>query len=262
MHEMNTKTLVKFRRFIALLLYFLLFAEYLIEYPLTNEISPAIPLFTVIGMLILIAILIGIESVIIDFSQMKNYTLLSYVFIAFTVLFSIVMILPEAAYTYCSETIIKLFLCSITIAHFILVQLQNKNIIDSNLNLHEKSIELTKKYDYINNTLYNKYTGYLFKLNGIYIFAFAMSSLLLRRSITFLYAVILIFIYYKMKNNCEITDLVDSKKLSFELWYQLFVLLLIFIFAKYVNGLLAVVILSLSTLPARKNISQIMKNYK
>lgn len=257
---MSTKTLVKFRAIIAILLYSLIYSEYLLIYPLKNEISPLIPLITVIGIIILIAILLGIESVISDFEVMKKAFLLSFLYQFLTVLFLIILLLPEVAYTYCSKAVLLALLCIFILCHFILLLMQNKNIMLNDINLNKKCIELERKHNDISGMLYYKYSNFQFKLNIIYILIYSFSSLPIRRFITFLYAVFIIYLYYKMKRSSEISKLHGQKKLFYEMCYQLLVLMVIFIFSKYLSSLVAVIVLAMITLPIRNTISKILRS--
>lgn len=256
---MSSKTLIRFRTGITLFLYLLVYLEYIIVYPSRNTISSIVPFITVMGIIICIAILMGIESIILDFESMGKYSSISYFYQSLTVLFLVIVTLPEVVYTYLSTTAININFCIITIFHFVMLQVQNRNIVNTKINLYRKSLEIERKYNNISDTLYYKYSDFLLKINIMYIFVYSFNSLIIRRCITFIYACFIIYIYYKMKNNSKIEKFYKQKKHLYELCYKLFSLLLIFIFSKYLNGLLAVVIIAMITLPTRNNISNLLR---
>ncbi len=256
---MEKKALVTFRLVVTIFLYVLLFSEYFLIYPLNNEISPIIPLITVLCIIVSAAILIGIESLILDHETMKKALLISYVYQFLTVLFLIIMLLPETAYSYCSETMLISILCVFTLCHFVLLQLQNKYTKLNNLNLFKKSMDMTIKHSDVSGMQFYKYADALLKINVLFIFVFSLCPLFFRRCLTLLYTVFIIGFYYKIKCNSEFSNYFSKQKIFYELCYQLLVLTIIFIFSKYLSGLMAVIILSLITLPIRNNISKLLK---
>lgn len=253
---MNKKMVIS-RILLAFLVYSLLLVEYFIIYPLRDSITAILPLIVVLGIIGMVSALIIIESFIMKLLSKRNDILVSYLILFFTIIFLLLMIMPEVIYKYSNKQFAILCVILFSIIHYFLLSKENKIILKDNLNISRESLVLLKKYNNIQDNDYYKYSNVLLKINYFYILFFGISSLIFRRVITIIYLIVLFYLYLKTTKNSEIIEKIGKKRLVYEICYQFVLLSIVFLLAKYINGFIAVVIISLIVLPVRMNVSKL-----